>query len=39
VAPLRPAQDAVVIDSTGMPIEGVVDAILALVGERFPAAK
>jgi 3-phosphoshikimate 1-carboxyvinyltransferase/cytidylate kinase len=39
VAPLRPAQDAVVIDSTGMPIEGVVDAILALVGERFPAAQ
>jgi 3-phosphoshikimate 1-carboxyvinyltransferase len=39
VAPLRPAQDAVVIDSTGMPIAGVVDAILALVGERFPAAK
>jgi 3-phosphoshikimate 1-carboxyvinyltransferase len=39
VAPLRPAQDAVVIDSTGMPIEGVVGAILALVGERFPAAQ
>jgi cytidylate kinase len=37
VAPLRPARDAVVIDSTGIPIEGVVDAILALVGERFPA--
>jgi len=37
VAPLRPAADAVVIDSTGIPIEGVVDAILALVGQRFPA--
>jgi CMP/dCMP kinase len=37
VAPLRPAADAVMIDSTGMPIEGVVDAILALVGRRFPA--
>jgi cytidylate kinase len=37
VAPLRPAEDAVVIDSTGIPIEGVVDAILALVGQRFPA--
>jgi cytidylate kinase len=36
VAPLRPAQDAVVIDSTGIPIEGVVDAVLALVGQRFP---
>ena len=38
VAPLRPADDAVVIDSTGTPIDGVVDAILALVGQRFPAA-
>lgn len=38
VAPLRPAEDAVVIDSTGIPVEGVVDAILALVGQRFPAA-
>ena len=38
VAPLRPAEDAVVIDSTGIPIEGVVDAVLALVGQRFPAA-
>jgi CMP/dCMP kinase len=37
VAPLRAAADAVMIDSTGMPIEGVVDAILALVGRRFPA--
>ena len=38
VAPLRPAEDAVVIDSTVIPIEGVVDAVLALVGQRFPAA-
>jgi len=38
VAPLRAAQDAVVIDSTGIPIEGVVGAVLALVGQRFPAA-
>jgi cytidylate kinase len=38
VAPLRPAEDAVIIDSTGIPVEGVVDAILALVGQRFPAA-
>ena len=37
VAPLRPAADAVLIDSTGMPVEGVVDAILALAGRRFPA--
>ena len=38
VAPLRPAEDAVVIDSTGIPIGGVVDKILALVGQRSPAA-
>jgi len=38
VAPLRPAEDAVVIDSTGIPIGGVVDAILTLAGQRFPAA-
>jgi len=31
VAPLKPAADAVVIDSTGMPIEGVVAAVLKLV--------
>jgi len=30
VAPLRPAADAIVIDSTGMPIEGVVAAVLKL---------
>lgn len=38
VAPLRAAEDAVVIDSTGIPIGGVVDKILALVGQRSPAA-
>lgn len=37
VAPLRPADGAVVIDSTGMPIESVVDRILAAARERFPA--
>ena len=31
VAPLRPAADAIVIDSTGMPIEDVVAAVLKLV--------
>lgn len=31
VAPLRPAADAVVIDSTGMPIDAVVAAVLELV--------
>ena len=31
VAPLKPAADATVIDTTGMPIESVVDAVLELV--------
>lgn len=31
VAPLKPAADAVVIDSTGMPVERVVAAVLGLV--------
>ncbi|HSM99459.1 MAG TPA: (d)CMP kinase [Rudaea sp.] len=31
VAPLKPAADAVVIDSTGMPVERVVAAVLELV--------
>jgi len=34
VAPLRPAGDAVLIDSTGMPIEAVVATVLALVKPR-----
>jgi CMP/dCMP kinase len=33
VAPLKPAVDAVVIDSTAMPIENVVAAVLELVGK------
>jgi cytidylate kinase len=33
VAPLKPAADAVVIDSTGMPVERVVAAVLELVGK------
>lgn len=37
VAPLRPAPDAVVIDSTGIPVEAVVDRILALAALQFPA--
>jgi cytidylate kinase len=37
VAPLRPATDAVAIDSTGMPVEQVVDRILALARNAFPA--
>ena len=31
VAPLRPATDAVVIDSTGMPVNSVVDKVLGLL--------
>jgi len=34
VAPLKPAADAVVIDSTGMPIENVVAKVLQLVQEE-----
>lgn len=37
VAPLRPAPDAVIIDSTGIPVEAVVDRILALAARQFPA--
>jgi cytidylate kinase len=37
VAPLRPAPDAVVIDSTGIPVEGVVDQVLALARRQIPA--
>lgn len=37
VAPLRPAPDAVVIDSTGVPVEAVVDRILALAALQFPS--
>jgi cytidylate kinase len=33
VAPLKPAADAAVIDSTGMPVERVVAAVLELVGK------
>lgn len=31
VAPLKPAADATVVDTTGMPIDAVVEAVLALV--------
>jgi cytidylate kinase len=34
VAPLRPADDAVLIDTTGLGIEAVVDRVLALVPVR-----
>ncbi|WP_028919477.1 (d)CMP kinase [Pseudoxanthomonas suwonensis] len=34
VAPLKPAEDAVIIDTTGLAIEEVVDRVLALVPAR-----
>jgi CMP/dCMP kinase len=34
VAPLRPAEDAVRIDTTGLGIEAVVERVLALVPGR-----
>src|SRR6476469_5111399 len=34
VAPLRPADDAVCIDTTGLPIDAVVERVLALLPER-----
>jgi cytidylate kinase len=37
VAPLRPAADAVILDSTGRSIEQVVDEVLALAQSRLPA--
>ena len=37
VAPLRPAEDAVLLDSTGLSIEQVVDRVLALARSRLPA--
>jgi cytidylate kinase len=37
VAPLRPAPDAVVIDSTEISVEAVVDRVLALARSRIPA--
>jgi cytidylate kinase len=37
VAPLRPATDAVVIDSTGNTVDDVVNRILVLAREAFPA--
>ena len=36
VAPLKPAADAVIVDSTSMPIESVVARVLELAAVRFP---
>ena len=37
VAPLRPAEDAIILDSTGLAIEQVVDQVLALARSRLAA--
>jgi CMP/dCMP kinase len=37
VAPLRPAEDAILLDSTGLAIEQVVDQVLELARSRLPA--
>lgn len=36
-SPLRPADDAVVIDTTELDIEGVMERVLEVVRKRFPA--
>jgi len=38
-APLRAAEDAVIVDSTGVPVDAVVDRVLELARERFPAIR
>jgi cytidylate kinase len=35
VAPLKPAQDAVVVDSTGTPITEVIERVLAVLPENL----
>jgi cytidylate kinase len=35
VAPLRPAPDAIVVDSTGVPVDEVVARVLGLARDRF----
>jgi cytidylate kinase len=39
VAPLRPAADAVVVDTSGIPLEQVVDRLVALVEARRAARR
>jgi len=38
-APLRPAGDAVIIDSTGVPADVVIERVLDLARARFPAIR
>jgi cytidylate kinase len=37
VAPLRQADDAVAVDTSGLSLDEVVDAVVAVVGERVPS--
>jgi cytidylate kinase len=39
VAPLRPAEDAVVVDTSGIPLEGVVDRLVGDVAARRAARR
>ena len=39
VAPLKPAEGAEVIDTTGMSVEEVVDRVMALIHRRIPSSK
>ncbi len=38
IAPLKPAADAIVIDSTSMPIDAVAARVLELAADKFPAS-
>ena len=38
IAPLRPADDAVIVDSTSMTIDAVVARVLELAAARLPAS-
>jgi cytidylate kinase len=35
VAPLKPADDAVIVDSTGTPITEVIERVLAVLPEKL----
>ena len=37
VAPLRQADDAVAVDTSGLSLDEVIDAVVAVVGERVPS--
>jgi len=38
IAPLKPADDAIIVDSTSMSIDAVVERVLELAAERFQAS-